>query len=261
MKQIFELPSCSSCFWINSNDCAVGLSEIEVTEEICRVPKHIYEDSLIENEELSKQILRETPFDVYYPRKCYEKIQQTRIESYAACNWYPDISIPTASSILVPIPSEESLLNSLFQYLPSYPFVRLCSMSPKDICNPIFTDPHLALKKLKESPRTFDFCGKHLFLREKKEYHWEARCFWSQDKLRAVSLTEENKEKEIIKFFEKYAHEIPYHSATVDIGETSSGIELIEFNSFGPDMNATAGNFSWQEDVWDLLFSPEPVFR
>lgn len=26
-------------------------------------------------------------------------------------------------------------------------------------------------------------CSKHLFLREKKEYEWEARCFWSHGRL------------------------------------------------------------------------------
>ena len=92
------------------------------------------------------------------------------------------------------------------------------------------------------------------------------RCFWSHGKLRAISLdnnidfTKFDKE-DILEFFKNYEKYIPYHSAIVDIGKTIEQIELIEFNTFGPDMKATAGNFSWKEDIMILLFSPIPIFR
>lgn len=78
----------------------------------------------------------------------------------------------------------------------------------------------------------------------------------------------DEKEKEAtLMFFKRWGRHFPYHSAIVDIGkiksESSSDIkiELIEFNTFGPDMYATAGHFSWYEDVLVLLYSKEPVFK
>jgi len=240
---------------IESNGAQTYLSEIRVDDEVCYVPRHIYEDSLVE--EFSDEIIDETPTHVIYPEKCLDKIQIARRNSYRACVWYPT-KIPTAKSILLPIDSINSLKRHLHNYLHLYPIVRLCTLSPKDICVPIFESADLAFLELN---RTCDFIDKHLFLREKRKYQWKARCFWSHDKLRAVSLPSSDKSKKILAFFEKWGKEIPYHSAIIDIGETDSGIELIEFNSFGPDMNITAGLFSWKEDAYTLLFSPEPVFR
>jgi hypothetical protein len=102
-------------------------------------------------------------------------------------------------------------------------------------------------------------------MRQIRNYKWEARCFWSRDKLRAISLpsdmdfTDDDK-NEILDFFNKYGKYLPYHSVTIDIGKCDN-IEIIEFNTFGPDMKATAGNFSWYEDIMILIWSSTPVFR
>jgi hypothetical protein len=72
----------------------------------------------------------------------------------------------------------------------------------------------------------------------------------------------------VVDFFERWGPTLPYNSAIVDVGRVvasgdqgGGGVELIEFNTFGPDMNATAGYFSWYEDVMLLLSSTVPVFR
>lgn len=146
-------------------------------------------------------------------------------------------------------------------------------MSPKDIKQiPIYDNYKIAYNHLRTSDRTknifdYDPCLDmkfHLFLREQRIYSWEARCFWSRDKLRAVSLPKDmdfspQDKLQIIEFFNIYSINFPYHSATVDIEKYNNIIELIEFNTFGPDMNAIAGNFSWEEDAMTLLFSTEPV--
>lgn len=140
-------------------------------------------------------------------------------------------------------------------------------MSPKDIRLPICTTKEEALDLLTRSQRTKDHLDSndfHLILRQPRSFLWEARCFWSRDKLRAVSLSgkiQHHYKQDILTFFSQYGNDIPYHSAVVDLGMTATGLELIEFNSFGPDLNATSGYFSWLEDINTLLNSPEPIFR
>ena len=269
----------NDCKWIEINDAMTSLSEIEITKEYCIVPRHIVEDSLIEDDFLS-EIGIDNGITVWYPRETLDYIQNLRANSSRACIWYPEINdkIPTAKSILLEVPTQEKLRKYLKNNITQYPFVRLCTMSPKDRKHvPLYDIENIddAVDDILKSDRTgniFDepFCEeckcKHLFMREKKEYEWEARCFWSRDKLRAVSLpsdmefTDIDKE-EITAFFERYGKYIPYHSTVVDIGKSFDEIELIEFNTFGPDMKATAGNFSWYEDVMILVYSNTPVFR
>jgi len=295
MDQIFTLPSTTGFSpWVDTNDAETELSEIQVTATHCIVPQHIYKDSLLEDEYLDKLVI-DNDMWVLYPRHVLNYIQATRGNSYRACIWYPELinKIPTAPSILLYLTSMTQLWSHLKDNIAQYPFVRLCTMSPKDRKTvPLYDSTTIrdAVKDITHSQRTknlfsepyCDSCsssksvsegcdenlikGKHLFMREQREYEWEARCFWSRDKLRAVSLpvntefTSEDK-KEIINFFERYGKHIPYHSAVVDIAKTDDAIELIEFNTFGPDMKATAGNFSWYEDVMTLVHAPAPVFR
>lgn len=277
IHKIFILPNRTSDKWIESNDAQTEISEIMVDKDFCYVPIHIYEDSLIDSDEFGENINYSNRY-VILDRKYLNLIQELRISGYRACIWYEEIKdkIPTARSILLSIESKEQLKSSLSKYISCYPFVRLCTMSPKDIkCPSVYFDSELAFNDILISERTSDiieppFCencnGKHLFMREERNYIWEVRCFWSRDKLRAISLpinynfTKKDR-KSIIMFFNNYSVYFPYHSATVDIGKTNDSIELIEFNSFGPDMKATAGNFSWKEDVMILLFSNEPCFK
>lgn len=285
MDQIFTLPSTMACSrWIETNDAETELSEIQVTNTHCIVPQHIYEDSLVEDDYLSEHVIDNDIVGgrvvVSYPRHLLSHIQTTRSNSYRACIWYPEVvdKIPTAHSILLAVNSIEHLQLHLRDNITPYPFVRLCTMSPKDVrAVPIYNITNVgdAVKDITQSQRTnnifsepyCDEChGKHLFMREHRNYEWEARCFWSRDKLRAISLSTDrdftNQEKqEIINFFDVYGEYIPYHSAVVDIGKVENYIELIEFNTFGPDMKATAGNFSWYEDVMILIHAPVPQFR
>ena len=266
MDKIFKLPADirSSNLWIDKNDALTNYSEIKITNDYCIVPYHIYEDSLCDDDDINKDMVQ-CQYNFKYPRHLFSQLHQLRVKSYYACVRYPEIktTIPTAESILIPIESILKLKKDLKKNILNYPFVRLCNMSPKDIRLPLYNDWKEAFNDLITSIRTNDFTDKHLFMRKKKIYEWEARCFWSHGKLRAVSLPDlfiEDVTKEIKTFFKQYGKYIPYHSATVDIGKTDC-IELIEFNTFGPDMNATSGQFSWIEDIMILLFSQTPVFR
>lgn len=278
MDCIFDLSNGKRTIWISDNNCQTHLSEIKISDKHCIVPNHIYEDSLVENEPLDSVVVFKDG-EILYPKSHFKAIQEARVSSYKACIWYPNIAdkIPTAKSLLIALNSKDHLYNSISIHLKDYPFVRTCIMSPKDIKFPSLYDDHFeAYNDLLKSDRTrnlleYPFCedcqGKHLFLREKKTYIWEVRCFWSRDKLRAVSLPiyydlQCTDHSEILEFFDKYGKELPYHSATVDIGKLDNGkLELIEINTFGPDMNATSGNFNWYEDVMILLFSESVIFR
>lgn len=256
--------------WVCQNDAEVGFSELKVTSDYIFVPRHIYEDSLTE---LPIDPIMSGDIFYVYPRSKYKQIQKTRRESYWACQWYLTLSLPTAPSIIQEYTTLQQLKTKIDQHLPTYPFIRLCSMSSKDIGIPIFRSTEAAILGLQNSERTKDFIPTldtplskphHIMLRQERNFDWEARCFWSKDKLRAVSLSEaydQDKEKAILQFFNIWKYEIPYHSAIIDLGMTQDGVELIEFNPFGPDLTATAGRFSWYEDIETLLLSPKPVFR
>jgi len=248
-------------------------SEIKVRTTVCIVPIHIWEDSLVES---NLEYIKRGSKGVTYNIDLLEQINIQRQLSYVATVWYPEIEgkIPTAKGVLYRIESLKHLMELLRTHIPSPDgsnvFVRLCDMSPKDVLHPpIFSDATKAYEVLLSSNRTrYNILSKSLFLRELRVYNWEARCFWSRNKLRAVSfgasgLDQITKDK-ILKFFTTYGHFIPYNSVVVDIGEVNNGsevIELIEFNTFGPDMLATAGHFCWHEDLHILLASPEPIFR
>src|SRR5947208_2425671 len=98
----------------------------------------------------------------------FPRIQLLREHSHQACVWYPEIKgkIPTAESLLLPIQSSQQVQDDLKENIQKYPFVRLCSMSPKDIrATPLYDQWETAFNDLINSQRTKDlFEGdKHLF--------------------------------------------------------------------------------------------------
>jgi hypothetical protein len=261
-----KLPTVRESLWVEQNDAALGWSELEVTNDRLKVPYYIIEDlsCVPESEELLS--LEFTPLYQTFPRDKLDTIQRLRRECHNACYWYEEAveqGIPTAPGVLLQLPPVSVF--TLKAYLARFPFVRHCAASPKDIVERcVFRDPFAALQALHSSPRTRDeLVGHHLFLREERNFEWEARCFWSRDRLTAVSCAELEIRPQVEAWFAEFGPRIPYHQAVVDIGfaRQTECVELVEFNSFGPDMPATAGNFSWAEDMQQLVFGKTPVFR
>lgn len=282
MDRVYILnPSKKPVKWVETNDAEVNLSEIKIVGDRCIVPIHIVNDSLIEDDYLDNLAdYDDIGRTVSYPKHCIEYIQDMRRNSFRSCIWYHNIEdvIPTAKSILIELSTVDELRNSINANIDRYPFIRLCTMSCKDKKEiPIYDNKSIetCIDDITTSERTKNlfnkpFCegckGKHLFMREVKNYDCEFRCFWSRDRLTAVSSppyyeASEAEKAAILDFFNIYGKHIPYHSTIIDIGVVDGKIELIEFNSFGPDMKATAGNFSWYEDIMTLLFSQTTVFR
>lgn len=248
------------------SELPTDISELQYTSENIFVPRHIFEDSLVDCDALVP--LYEKKDFVVFSLDVKDMILHQRVQSYAANVWFPVVRdiIPTAPGTLVLITSLEMLRDALQKAVKPC-FVRLGTMSPKDIRNPpVFCFGAEAYAALLSSERTREtLVGNYLFLREVRTYNWEARCFWSRDALTAVCLPYErdaDMEHAILTFFDTYSAHFPYHSAVVDVGFSDAhGLELIEFNTFGPDLCATAGRFNWQEDYFLLLQSKTVVFR
>jgi hypothetical protein len=268
------------------NDANTHLSELQLVGDELRVPMHIFEDALVDAPPHLADAGQRRGRHVIYPASLLDAVQDARRHAYSACKWYPVLEAPTALSVLHSPADLADAEDFIARHLDRYPFVRTCYMSPKDVRTvPLFTSAGEAIEILFQSCRTSDLfdephceggCrAKHLFMREAKRYEWEVRCFWSRGALTAVSLDEGMDEADyqsVVDFFERWGPTLPYNSAIVDVGRVvasgdqgegggGGGVELIEFNTFGPDMNATAGYFSWYEDVMLLLSSTVPVFR
>ncbi|RYE14343.1 MAG: hypothetical protein EOP34_06770 [Rickettsiales bacterium] len=274
MNKIYVLPNYINTNWINANDANTELTEVEIVDNMCRLKYDTFHDLLFFDDTIQFDALF-CDNCVCFPRSMFNTIQENRIKSYRACIWYPLVKdkIPTAHSKIIEYTSTTNIID-LNNSIRDLPFIRLCVMSSKDIKIPLYKNWFEASKDLLLSERTKNLLNNqacinkemvHLFIREFKNYIWECRCFWSHQKLTAVSLPvdrffDQKEKHEIINFFVKYGQYIPYKSAVIDIGFTNK-IELIEFNSFGPDLNATSGNFSWREDAYNLLFSNITLFR
>lgn len=237
---------------------------------------YIYYDSLLEYPVLPIFCENNDKNIVKYHIDQLKNIQLERIRSYRACIWYPELinkNIPTAKSHLVKIYNHKQLKKEISKNIQKYPFVRTCEKSPKDC---ILSDyDNNIINMLLSSQRTRnlfdnDYClncsCKHLLMRELRSFIWECRCFWSRDNLTAVSTPYEfnfNEKNKITQFFNLYKYDLPYHSAVIDIGlvKNSGVLEIIEINTFGPDLLASSGNFSWIEDICILLFSKKTIFR
>lgn len=123
-------------------------------------------------------------------------------------------------------------------------------------------------------------CSKHLFMRERKQYEWKARCFWSHGRLTflhpiqtpinvdsltlpfllvpvAVSMDEEMVEQERAASSD--------HRSSGEGGKEKEGeegkdkdvnIDLVEFNTFGPDMYTTSATSAGSKMCWICYSRP-----
>ncbi|AGC01610.1 D123 family protein [Acanthamoeba polyphaga moumouvirus] len=175
-------------------------------------------------------------------------------------------------------------------------FIRTDAYSPKDllynhtVSTLKVTNAIDALQLVTKSTRCcsklFDInnkiISKYLVLRQYIDYdtNYEFRCFIYGWKLRAISQAgfeynpqlHEKKKKIydlILKFWDKFSRICPFSECTMDIVYNekwidntlgNSGIIIIEFNSFGPHMNACSGLYNWVRDYYILTQSEKPHF-
>ncbi|AVL94476.1 D123 family protein [Moumouvirus australiensis] len=175
-------------------------------------------------------------------------------------------------------------------------FIRTDAYSPKDllynktVSTLKITNAVDALQLVTKSSRCcsklFDsnnkIVSKYLVLRQYVDYdtNYEFRCFIFGWKLRAISQAgfeynpklHEDKKKIydlILKFWNKFSRICPFSECTMDIVYNdkwidntlgNSGIVIIEFNSFGPHMNACSALYNWVRDYYILTQSDKPHF-
>uniref|UniRef100_A0A6G6AAB0 D123 family protein n=1 Tax=Borely moumouvirus TaxID=2712067 RepID=A0A6G6AAB0_9VIRU len=187
-------------------------------------------------------------------------------------------------------------ISKLITQLCGSTFIRTDAYSPKDLLynNTVstlkITNAIDALQLITKSSRCcsklFDsnnkIVSKYLVLRQYVDYdiNYEFRCFIFGWKLRAISQAgfeynpklHEDKKKiydSILKFWDKFSRICPFSECTMDIVYNdkwidntlgNSGIVIIEFNSFGPHMNACSGLYNWIRDYYILTQSDKPHF-
>lgn len=243
------------------------------------IPDWCYEDTPIEYDDVMGTVfIRKIEKDgrLSIDKEKYRDIRRT---SYFACRWYPELiaaKIPTVSSIISRTSPGDvrADLKELMMNNPDYRFVRLCGSSPKDVVQvPIFRKSGDAADAIYMSQRTlsimmnYDHC--HLFIRRVVPIHNECRCFIHKRILRAVSVYNDEINKEALEtsvetFFAKHGIDLPYNSCVAEIGWTNNSYTdpfLIEFNSFGVDGFAGGSLFDWHSEQPIMYLSERVVFR
>ncbi len=257
-------------------------SKITIKETEFIVPLWILNDVGYFYEECYTWITKENEINVTIDICHVKKFIQLRKQIYWLCNWYDELiesNIPVIKSEIFCIDNNlennfESVLSKILVG-DDLKFLRLCNASPKDVsscvvnCNSNVDEIMNIFKTSHRTSYMLETEHIHLVARPFVKIDYELRCFWHNNKLRAVSgpeyyVNDVNREiiKTIIKiFFEIHGNNISYNSATIDIGICDNEAFIIELNSFGPDMLAGAEHFNWKSDFMTLFNSQEPVFK
>jgi hypothetical protein len=250
-----------------------NLSEIQINENNkLDIPSHILEDS-----ELNE--------DKDYAIKDIPYITKKRIKATWDCNLENVQNIPIVpfkifgncrkknkvqiSSLQV----QKFIENSCNELKTSCFFIKTCEFSSKDVRIPIFDNEEnvaeKVFKELKSSNRTNNYEERHLIIKVVRNFMIEARCYIYKDKLCVIISKGDLAEykESILDFYKKYKFDIPYHCCCMEIGINDKSknsnfpeIEVIEFNSLGPDLICDISPLSWDQD-WELfLLNEKPIF-
>lgn len=251
MSLLFSLdPSkCPSAF-----QTSFTLSEISIDEKDCLIiPQSIIEDGNLDNEKI-------------YTVSEWDTVIKKRISATWDCkldDFSQDLPIvPFVKSKL--IRDEKMLKEFISQHISEYGFVKTCRFSPKDVSDCCFTDTNKAVEAIVNSERTKKYKGHHIVMKKIRHFTQEFRCFWYNDKLRVVVSKEsisKDMRKRLTEFFEKYKYSIPFHNCCIELGLSKDyDIEIIEFNSLGPDLICDVSPLEWSQNWEIIMLSSSPKF-
>lgn len=226
------------------------LSEIEEKDGKWYPPENVRDDTSFEQDFYSS----------------LEEVNNLRMRSFDECN-LGDYELPFVPFLFSEtLKTERDLKRFMRPFIKDFPFIKLCSMSPKDCRdgNCVFDNVDEAISVItKQSERTSDWKGKHLVMKRFRKFTHEWRCLYIHDTLRAVISVKEISEDEknlITNFFEKYKYNLP-HTCCIELGFSEYGVEVIEMNPLGPDLRCDISPFSWRDD-WYLLYTTKtPIYR
>lgn len=250
--------------------CHYDLSQIIERKTNIYFPEYFMEDYFIDYLEE-----RKIPFnfenDQYYVSKkdiSWDTLYLLKTQAYSAINWYQELEEFTYKSSLIEINDFDDIRNILDKI--TFPkFIKLDTVSCKDVYNGIFNDKQTVLDVFKKSNRITNTLlqnlqnlqnNSYLFIREPDfdiNKKIEARCFVYKRRLTAISSDVEIQCKFLLEtFINKVIGKLPFHDAVLDIcfynKKTNNNFLLIEINNFGADSPCGAGLFNWREDYVTL---------
>lgn len=248
--------------------CHYDLSFIKVLDNYIYFPYYYIEDYYIdvfEYLEIEYDIIDDDVVRVNKSDISWENLYAIKTESYSACVWYPLLKKYTYNSELIDIYTLDDIPLAMKDV--TFPkFVKLDSVSCKDVHNGIFSskeEVYEVFKKSKRISNTLDqnpFSKKShcLFVRDidpNIKESLEVRCIVYLSKLVAVSSLLELSKEQKYKLENKISQivlDCPYRDSVLDLVIFKDDIKLIEVNNFGADSPAGAGLFNWKEDYFIL---------
>lgn len=247
--------------------CHYELSFIKQNKNIISFPYYYLEDYYIDFfEDLNiTYTIKDDKVYVDFNDISWEELYTIKTESYSASVWYPYLEKYTYKSLLIPIENLEDIKSLLINI--SFPkFIKLDSVSCKDVCKGIFNNTEKVYETFKKSNRILNTLEQiplikrnhYLFVREVDkdiEKSIEVRCFVYLSKLVAVSSCvelNENQKGKLECFISNIIKDIPYKDSVMDLAIHNDNLMLIEVNNFGADSPAGAGLFNWKEDYFIL---------
>jgi hypothetical protein len=234
-------------------DCSPLIADYTLSEIVKRrdntgvfyeIPDHIYDDC----PDLDR--------DKVY--RNFASIVRMRIAACTEC-CFNDSELPFVPFIsFLATDDKKELLAMLSDHIAEYPFVKLCSMSPKDVSPTcVFDSAEDALNALTTSSRTRDWAHSHIIMKRRREFDAEFRCFIYKDILRLIVVSEWDcvqlpDTAKVADFISRWRHCLP-HCVCVEVGQSSEyGLEIIELNAFGPDLICDQTPFRWDENLMDF---------
>lgn len=171
----------------------------------------------------------------------------------------------------------DNLLNNLKELIPkdwwkAGIFIRLDSVSPKDICLTELYSPEKCVEIINKSNRCQkslrgifkDIPNRQCYVRPYvNETFDEIRCSIYNDRLCSISIESKlfpNLDYvELVKtWFKKYNKILPYETCIIDLAIFEGGnIKIIEFNSFGINMGSGINNINWDTLYFLIELEPE----
>ena len=253
-------------------------SSIRKPLEECYVKDYILSEVKFKNEKWypTKNIMD----DINSDKKCYDTLDEIihlRKQSMMACNYLNDYDLPYIPYVMTEdiimnlcSVSEKNLVDSLKEFIENnikeYPFIKLCSLSPKDCGSCIFTDANKVISVLTQhSERTSDYNFRHLIMKKVRNIIQEFRCYWINDKIRFVVSVNEIKEEDkllVNEFFKTYKYNLP-HTVCIELCKSKEcdHLEVVEMNPLGTDLTCGIDPLKWDEDAIELYSSTKTIYR
>ena len=192
----------------------------------------------------------------------FERALGAPIDRAATLDCVETKEFPQAKKVVSPlIQTEDEARSFIGEHIRDFPFVKLCTLSPKDTNTLLFKTADAAIQALRQSARTSScICdgkwphsgGYHIIMKERRDYVASSRCFVVGG---VVTLVSGNiTPADVCRFMDSVARiEPPVDDYCMEIGEFIDAgtnkhiIEVIEFNAIDCDPDPLTWCGNWYE--------------